>query len=342
MAPPPAVVSILRTYRELVDAEGEWQELFAAADRPHGFLRHSWLCASWRALPPHFPNALRVALVRRDGRLSAACAFVFGYRRMRPIASLLGSAFPQLDEVLCRPSEFAAADIALMLRELGRASLLPRWFNLTSLREDSLLFAALGEAGMPRQVRKKYQSVFVPIHRHTSYEAYFETLSHNLRVDHRRRLRRLAELPGFAHVVETGETGRDTLDWLLAAKRRWAEEGQIRSAWLETGLLDRLLHHLAIGARDAPAIRVASLRVGDRIIAASLSLLDDYRVQYAVVSHDPEFGQHSPGRTLTLLEIAAAFARGVQEFDLGYGEVGWKLRLGNGIRNVTAERILLR
>lgn len=342
MSAPSVTVSVLRSYRELLDVEAEWHELFAAADRPHAFLRHSWLCASWLASAPHFPNGLRVVLVRRDGRLSAACAFIFGYRRLRPIASLLGSALPQLDEVLCRPSEFALADTVTMLRALARASLLPRWLNLTSLRDDSLLHEALGQSGLPRQVRKTMQSVLVPLDRHASYAAYFETLSHNLRVDHRRRLRRLADMPGFTHVVETVETGRDTLRWLLAAKRQWLAREQFRSAWLEGRFADRLFAHLAGWVRDQPQMRIASIRAGERIIAASLSLLDEDRVQYAVVSHDPDFGQQSPGRTLTLLEIAAAFDRGAKEFDLGYGEVGWKQRLGNESRTVTAERILLR
>lgn len=335
-------VSVLNGYDQLLALEDEWRDLFASTDRPQAFLRYSWLCASWEAVSRHFPDQLKVVVVRRDGRLSAACAFVLGYRRLRPVARLLGSTFPQLDEVLYRPSEFARTDTILMLRALGADSWLPRWLELRTLRDDSLLSEALASSGMPRQVRKTWQAVWLALDRHVSYEAYFDTLSHNLKVDHRRRMRRLGEMPGFAHVVETLHTGQHTLRWLFSAKRQWMERQNKLSSWLESEVADRLFERLAGWGRDEPEMRIASLRVGGRIIAASLSLLEGHRVKYAVMSHDPEFGQHSPGRTLTLLEIAAAFEHSAREFDLGYGDTHWKLRLANLQRKVTVERIRLK
>lgn len=60
------------------------------------------------------------------------------------------------------------------------------------------------------------------------------------------------------------------------------------------------------------------------------------------IAHDPAFSRLSPGRTLLLLLIEAAFARGSAEFDLGHGTMERKARLAVSPRDLTSERIRLR
>lgn len=335
-------VSVLRSYAEFLAIETEWRELFAEAGEQHSFLRHSWLCASWELAFKRFPNRLRVVIVRRDGRLSVAGCFVLGYRRLRPVARLLGSAFPQLDDVLWRASEFAVTDTVLMLRALARSARLPLWLDLWSLRDDSILARALAESGLSRRLRHVEQSVQLLLGPYAGFDEYFETLSHNLRVDHRRRLRRFSAMPGFAHVAESPATGRETLHWLFSAKREWIARKDWRADWLTSGFIDTFFERLSTWGRDEPEVRIASLRVENRIVAASLSLIEGPRVNFAILTHDPALDQQSPGRTLTLLEIAAAFERpGCKEFDFGHGSVGWKQRLAQQRHDVTSERIRL-
>jgi CelD/BcsL family acetyltransferase involved in cellulose biosynthesis len=333
-------VSVLATYDEFVAIAAEWSELFAVAERPTSFQRHAWLRTSWELAWRRFPNNLRVILVRRDGVLTVAGCFVFGFNRLRPIVRPLTSTLPQPDELLWRPSPHTDADAALLLEALRREAWLPTRMILR-VRSDGLLGRSVAARNWPHRVIRRSEEAFVPLDAYANYDTYFASLSQNLKVDHRRRLRRFAEMPGFVHLAEPYNEAKDTVAWLLDTKRAWLARRGRKTAWLKSGLVDRFfarLHQLP----GKPEVRVASLRVAGGIVAASLSLIERDWMKFAIVTHDPAFGKHSPGRSLALLEIAAAFARGgIREFDLGVGDLDWKRRLTADSRWTSWERVRL-
>jgi len=343
VAAPPFTATVLRRYADFLALEAEWRELFAAAERPLTSLRHRWLRLSWELVWRRPFNRLRVVLIRdAEGRLVMAGAFVIHFYRLVPTAGFLTSGIPQYEELLWRPSPHTAAQATLLLETLARATGVAPMLRVLRLRADSPLHAAVEARGHTRRVRIRMPSPFLRLGDRHDYESYFASLSQNIKVDHRRRLRRLAELPGFSYTHDTGEPARAAIRWSFDTKRKWLVRRGLTAKWLSSGLVDRFLLAYLEGADDVPETWVATFRLGDRIIASTISFVERDLVTFSKIAHDPDYGKHSPGRTLALNEIAHAYGRGLAEFDFGPGTVEWKRRLTGTERLLTSERLWLR
>ena len=69
----PYSATVLKRYEEFLALEDEWRELFAAAERPIPYQRHSWLRLCWEMVWRRPLNRLRVIVVRdRSGALVMA------------------------------------------------------------------------------------------------------------------------------------------------------------------------------------------------------------------------------------------------------------------------------
>lgn len=340
---PPYTATVLHRYADLLALEAEWRELYAAAGRPFTWQRHRWLRLSWELVWRSPLTRLRIILIRdRSGRLVMAAVFVIYFYRLVPTVEFLGSRTPQCDDVLWRPSPDTAIQAELLLDTLIRHRGGAPMLRVLRIRDDSPLRAAAIARGLRRQVKEELASPYLRLAGYPDYATYFAGLSHNIRVDHRRRLRRLAEMPGFTYTHDTGEAGREALRWSFDTKREWLVQGQHRAPWLESGLIDRFVAAFLDGEDDVPETWIATLRVGDRIVANAATFIERDVAIYFKIAHEPDYGKHSPGRTLTLNEIEYAFGRGLAEFDLGQGTVEWKRRLTTRERLVTSERIWLR
>lgn len=339
----PFTATVLRRYEDFLALEAEWRALFDAAERPSTYQRHRWLRLGWELAWRSPLNRLRVILIRdASGQLVMAGAFVIYFYRLVPTVAFLNSGTPQSEDVLWRPSPDTAAQAALLLDTLVGVSGLAPMLRVLRIRDDSPFKAAAISRGLRRTVKEKLASPYLRLGDHPDYESYFETLSHNIRVDHRRRLRRLDEMPGFAYRHETGEAAREALRWSFDTKREWLIKRGRSARWLTNGQIDRFLLAYLDGSDDVPETWVATFRVGDRIIASTISFIERDQVIFCKIAHDPDYGKHSPGRTLTLREIEQAYGRGLAEFDFGQGTVEWKRRLTNSERLVTSERIWLK
>lgn len=340
---PPYTATVLRRYEEFRALEPEWRQLFADAERPATWLRHRWLRVCWEQVWRRPFNRLRVILIRdAAGRLVMAGAFVLYFYRLIPTVEFLNSRTPQSEDVLWRPSPDTAAQAALLLETLIAHTGMAPMLRVLRIRDDSPLLAAAIARGLRRRVREKVGSPFIRLRDYADYDAWFAGLSHNIRVDHRRRLRRLGEMPGFTYTHDTGDAAREALRWSFDRKREWLVRRQRRAPWLTSGLVDRFTIAFLDADDDVPETWVATMRVGERIIASSTVYIERDTAFYSKIAHDPAFGKHSPGRTLTISEIQAVFARGLREFDLEQGTVEWKRRLTGAERVVTSERIWLR
>ena len=338
-APAGTEVTVLRTYEQFVAIAAEWQELFAAAERPTPYQRHSWLRHCWTIAWRHPLNRLRVVLVRRNGRLAMAGAFVLGWRRLRPIVYLLSSRTPQYDDLLWRPGPDIRADVALLLEALGGELRLPRQLKLDQVLEPSPLITYAGEQARAG-VRSFTRTSHIPLHQFEGYDAYFESLSRNLRVDHRRRLRRLADLHAEVE-IRGGADRAEVVAWTLDRKRAWLTETGKQAAWLRGGRVDAMFGALLAENGDSPDLWASSIRVDGRIIAGGISLVEGDTLYYSKITHDPAYGKHSPARTLTLLIIREALEAGLRWFDLGQGNTAWKHRFTSASLGVARARIRL-
>lgn len=340
---PPYTATVLRRFADLVALEAEWRELYAAAERPFTWQRHRWLRLSWELVWRSPLNRLRIILIRdRAGTLVMAGVFVLYFYRLVPTVEFLGSGTPQCDDVLWRPSTDTAAQAELLLDTLIRHRGGAPMLRVLRIRDDSPLRAAAIARGLRRQVKEELASPYVRLADYLDFETYFASLSHNIRVDHRRRLRRLSEMPGFSYTHDSGEAAREAMRWSFDTKREWLAKRQRRAPWLVSGLVDRFVAAFLDGEDDVPETWIATMRVGDHIVANASTFIERDVAIYFKIAHDPDYGKHSPGRTLTLNEIEHAFGRGMTEFDLGQGTVEWKRRLTGVERIVTSERIWLR
>jgi len=334
-------VSVLRSFRAFLAIEAEWRELFAAAIHPTPFLRHRWLRLSWELRARRFPNRLRVILIREHGRLVMAGAFVLGMRRLKPQFEFLASGTPQYHDLLWRTSGSTARQAELLLEVLLTETALQAKLATRYLRDISPLRPAMRAAGLEQRVLFEWPSAYVALDAHTSFDAYLATLSSNLRLDHQRRLRRYADA-GFVYALERGEAAREVVQWCFDSKRRWLDRTKQEADWLKSGYVDRFFASFLDGEDDVPESWVASLRSAGQLMAASVTFIERDAAFFSKITHDPTFDRHSPGRTLTLLLIEAAFRRGLKEFDLGVGALEWKQRLQPAMRTSTIESIRLK
>lgn len=335
-------VTVLKTIREFNAIEAEWRELFAAAAYPTPFLRHRWLRLSWEHGGHRFPTRLRVILIRDNGVLVMAGAFVVGRRRLKPVYQFLASGTPQYHDLLWRPSSGTAVQAELLLATLLSQTLLQAKIYTRCLRDISPLRAAVKAAGLEQRITHEWPSPYIALSEHADFESYLATLSPNLRNDHQRRMRRFAEMPDFRYTHETGLAAREVVQWCFDSKRDWLDRTNQEAVWLSDGSVDRFFVAFLDGEDDVPETWVASLRSEGRIFAASLVFIERDGAFYSKITHDPEFSQHSPGRTLTLLLIESAFKRGLREFDFGVGSLAWKQRMQPTMRTATIESIRLK
>lgn len=339
----PYTATVLHRYADFLALESEWRELYAAAERPFTWQRHRWLRLSWELVWRRPFNRLRVILIRdRAGRVVMAGAFVLYFYRLVPTIEFLGSGTPQCDDVLWRPAPDVAAQAALLLDTLVRHRGGAPMLRVLRIRDDSPLRAAAIARGLRRKVKEELAAPYVRLGDYPDFDTWFAGLSHNIRVDHRRRLRRLAEMPGFSYTHDAGEAAREAVRWSFDTKREWLARRRRRAPWLVSGLVDRFVAAFLDGEDDVPETWIATMRVGAHIVANSATFIERNVAIFSQIAHDPDYGKHSPGRTLTLNEIEHAFGRGITEFDLGQGTVEWKRRLTPHQRIVTSERIWLR
>lgn len=238
---PELTVTVLKTMAEFEAMEPEWRELFAAAERPSTFQRHRWLRLSWELVWRRVPHRLRVVLVREDGVLVMAGAFVLTIHRLMPSVEFLSSGTPQCHDLLWCPSDRVPEHAHALLEALRAEMRLPRILRPSRLRKDSPLHAAVAAAGLRRRVRGTIPGAYVALRDYADYDAYLATLSKKLRSDHGRQLRRLGEM-SLAVTRETGAGVGEALRWLFDVKRQWLVTKGQKAEWLSSGP-HRPLHH---------------------------------------------------------------------------------------------------
>lgn len=341
LLPAGLTVEVLGDYRSFLAIREEWEDLRARARFASVYFSHKWLRLSWELTWRRPLNRLRIVLVRDNGRLVMAGAFVLYLFNGWPAIGFLNSGTPQHDDVLYEPSAHTEAQAHAVLRALRRSVAFPRTLRAQRLREDCPLRAAAAAMGLVSRTRSRLLTVSLDLTPHTGFEAYLASLSQSTRQGHRRHLRQLEALEGFSYRRETGAARSETLAWLFDRKRQWARERGIAADWLHNRLIDRFTELLLRG-EDAPECWVLSMRLGERIIAAKLCFVERETLNFSKITQDPEFDRYSPGFTANVLMIRDAYAAGLRRIDMGQGNFETKSRLSKQTHEVLVERIELK
>ncbi|RZI94489.1 MAG: GNAT family N-acetyltransferase, partial [Rubrivivax sp.] len=206
------------------------------------------------------------------------------------------------------------------------------------LRADSPLLGAIEGMGLARRSRPAWTNYVLRLDGFESFEDYLRGRGSNLRLDHGRRLRRLADAGRYQ--LEREHSGA-ALDWLLDNKRDWLDRTGKTGAWLSSGYAKRFFH-AALLRPGAQPWSVWSILIDGERIAASLSLEERESWSPYMIVQNAAMNHLAPGRTLNLLMVERAFASGISRVEFGITNKDWKERLGAGHEAVLSEKVRIR
>jgi CelD/BcsL family acetyltransferase involved in cellulose biosynthesis len=167
---------------------------------------------------------------------------------------------------------------------------------------------------------------------------YRQSLSHNLRHDVERRLRRLGEAGAVS--VQLADGVENLEKWLDTGLRVEASgwKGAHGTAITSEPSTRHFYGEVARWAASCGWLRLAFLRLNDRAIAFQFDL-ERERTYYSLkIGYDPEYERFSPGKLLAYMMVSRAVARGLETYELLGTDEPWKYRWTSSYR----ERVALR
>jgi CelD/BcsL family acetyltransferase involved in cellulose biosynthesis len=174
-----------------------------------------------------------------------------------------------------------------------------------------LACASLGLCNRP----DKTDGYVVSHAKYPSWPAVEAALSKGDRTELRRYVRRLQEIdPTRAVTVgwcATPEESDRAIDFFMNAKRRWLRANRGRSHWLED---DHVPDFFKALSRNTPV--VATVRLGEEIIACALCLVNASSVEYAFTTYDEAYAKFGPGKLILKYLIEWSVTSG-RDFNFG-------------------------
>jgi CelD/BcsL family acetyltransferase involved in cellulose biosynthesis len=190
--------------------------------------------------------------------------------------------------------------------------------------------------GYAVEIREIQQSPFVHICRYGSWEEYERTLSKNLRVDLRRRWRRLEE-SGDVSIDIASDPLR--IDHLL--REGFRLEGSDWKTAQGTAIASRrataeFYRQIGYWAADRGWLRLSFLRLDGIPIAFQFNVEANGVHYHLKGGYDPRFGRLSPGKMLHAELLRRAFVSGLDRFDFLGAVEPYKLQFADSSRSIIA------
>jgi CelD/BcsL family acetyltransferase involved in cellulose biosynthesis len=304
----------------------EWDDL-ALRTGATPFARPGWMRAWWSAFGR---GELRILTYRRGGELRAVLPLA-RYRGMLCSCSNVHS--PLFDAVAAESEDLEA----LLTQALGEAG---HGLTMRELDADGPLAAAarrVSDTGGCRWVvlEASNSSCIEPA---PSWEEFEQSLRKGRRREARRRRRRLAE---------TGEVTFQVFKELRGLKPQLEEffrlegsgwKGEQGTAIRHSADTERFYDNVAAWAAENGLLRLTSMRVDGRPVAAGFAIDDGSRRHSLKVGYDEGYSQYGPGLLHRLEEIRLAIEDG-RTLELGTGMEAFKEELQNARRRI--ERVAL-
>ena len=304
----------------------DWLDLAQRVEAPP-FVCPGWISAWYSSFGRGAP---RVFITRRVGRVVAVLPME---RRRGGLHSPTNAHSPSFDMLAIDEAAGRALADALFASGADAITIAPLDAHGSAL---CVLRSAAEAAG--------YRCIAEPVLRAPyisggmSLGEYRGSLSHNLRHDVERRLRRLCEA-GVVRVEISDGTGNleELLDEGLRVEASgW--KGARGTAIRSEPSTRRFYGEVARWAASAGWLRLALLRLNDRAIAFQFDLECDRTYYSLKIGYDPEFERFSPGKLLAYMMVLRAIARGLETYELLGTDEPWKYRWTDSSR----ERVALR
>ncbi|HEX4691231.1 MAG TPA: GNAT family N-acetyltransferase [Solirubrobacteraceae bacterium] len=304
----------------LAALEPEWDALVRAMPRPSPFLLHGWLTEWCR----HHAGeaALRVHVVRHEGRLAGALPLIVRRRYGLRVLSFIGGDASALADVLVSPT--APPGTVSALAEHAAAANGHDLADLFGLGGQSRLAATLGSERLSLLPRAEAPVLELPDGWPAAYTARMSSRHRSL---DRRRRRQLGELgPLTVEVARDVEALGPALEAAFALHAaRWRDRPEASGFATPAG---RAFHRAAIRALAPLGVpRIVLLCVGGRPVACNYFLLLRETMFFHELAFHPDFARFSPGWLATLEALSAAAADGARRVEFLGGTERYKLEL---------------
>jgi CelD/BcsL family acetyltransferase involved in cellulose biosynthesis len=304
----------------------EWNDL-ACDVGATPFVHPGWTTCWWSAFGR---GALRLFVARHQDRLVAVLPM--GYRR-GALRSPTNAHTPVFDLLAGRPAATTALADELFATRANEIEIGPLDETGSTL---PVLTAAAQAAGYRVFVEPAKRAPYIP--GASTLTEHRRSLSHNIRHDAERRLRRLLETGAVSVQVSDG---RERLDDLLDegfAVEAASWKGAKGTAILSRPSTDSFYRGVAHWAGSLGWLRLAFLRLDGRAIAFQFDL-ESGRTYYSLkIGYDPAYERFSPGKLLAYAMVSRAVATGLAGYELLGTDEAWKYRWTNRVH----ERVVVR
>lgn len=304
---------IRRTISEVRALAPDWRERFQRS-RATPFQSAEWLLP-WTEV--FSPEKMLVVEVRFGERLVGLAPLLIYRRDSERVLAFMGGGVSDYLDLLIDPEYESSAIFEILIAALN---LQEEWsvLDLTDLPQHSPLLAP----SVFKSEAREHDSCSV-LRLPTTKEELLHLFSKRQRANLRNARSRLQHGGGGEVEIATRENVSEFLDELFALHgNRWSERG-------ERGVLSdarvRAFHNSsAPRLLEAGMLHLSRLRVRERTVAVSYSLLGRETVFCYLQGFDPEFRFVSPGTQLMFSVMTDTLQLGMREFDFLRGRESYK------------------
>ena len=315
----PAVTSrVVRSVSQFAAMADDWDALAARFESP--LLRHDWFLSCAEAC--HGEGDLAVVAVYQHGRLIAAAPLARARQGLTVRLEFLGMAVLQEPAGLLYESKQALAHLAQALVALGPPVVLARLDAGGPI--EAAMRAAVGRRGLV-VVRQTWPALRVRVS--GDWDAYQRTLSSRLTSNVPRLRKRAARLGAVVTEVLAPADGdveallRTVMD-VEGSGWKGRQGSALRNRTMLRGFVERYAHRAARSGR----LRVALLRIGDRVAAVELAVEDFQRWWQLKIGFADDFAELYPGLQLTHETVRHAFERRLLGYEFLGSAAEWERR----------------
>ena len=300
---------VITPNEELVALGPEWLDLWRRSPSATPFQSPMWLLPWWR----HFgSDELHVIEIRERGRLEALAPLYILRDDSESLGLFIGTGMTDYLDVLASREQ-----CALIIDELTKANC--QVWDLQQLRPNTPILETRTPSGWSDNIEDQDPCLVLSL-QGLSLSTHFKK---KLRY-YTRSLEREGE-------VRFEEANAQNLDAMLESlfelhTARWQRRGM--SGMLGDDVVRAFHSEVARAMFDAGALRMNSMRAGDRVVAVFYGFADSSAVYYYLSGYDPDLEKLSPGMLIVAHAIECAVRDGATTFDFLRGAEDYKYSWG--------------
>jgi CelD/BcsL family acetyltransferase involved in cellulose biosynthesis len=205
----------------------------------------------------------------------------------------------------------AAARLLVCARSIAAADGL----LLRKAHVDSALAAALATTGL--KAGEGEAAPFISLKGHSSFEAFYKTLSSRTRRNVRQRRDKFEAAGKIEHHVCWGASEvTEALRRAMKLKQEWLDDNGLTSAAFSDPLFQPMIEALALGAAAGVELIAMVLSIDGQPASIHWGFVSNKRYYLFMTARNQAFDQHAPGKLHIDYALKDCFALGLEVYDL--------------------------